>query len=121
MQHLSAIVRGYLFALLGHWNHRYPCPSCPATRLSPNGGPMAWNNFRKDADWNWTPECETAWLTLKRKLMTFPVLRIFDPKLKTVLYTDSSKHHLIVWGKLCLDHSDYDLAIIVACSHPQSA
>eukprot|EP01048_Picozoa_sp_COSAG05_P011019 COSAG05_NODE_1011_length_6206_cov_2.116751_1_plen_75_part_00 len=37
--------------------------------------------------------------TLKRKLMTFPVLRIFDPALPVVLYTDSSDVH--VGGALC--------------------
>ena len=54
---------------------------------------------KKDVEWNWTEECERAWLTLKRALMTFPVLHIFDPTLPTVLYTDSSGLH--VGGALC--------------------
>ena len=42
--------------------------------------------------------------------MTFPVLRIFDPKLKTVLYTDSSQHH--VGGVLCQILPDGTLVVI---------
>ena len=66
---------------------RRPCLS-PLTSVEP-----------KDEEWEWTPGCETAWLTLKRKLITFPMLRIFGSKLKTVLYTDSSKAH--VGGVIC--------------------
>ena len=49
---------------------------------------------RKDTEWNWTEDCERAWLSLKRSLMTFPVLRIFNPALPAVLYTDSSSFHV---------------------------
>eukprot|EP01047_Picozoa_sp_COSAG01_P004521 COSAG01_NODE_150_length_23941_cov_44.277200_9_plen_325_part_00 len=44
---------------------------------------------RKGVEWVWTAAHENAWLGLKRSLMSFPVLRIFDPALETVLYTDS--------------------------------
>eukprot|EP01047_Picozoa_sp_COSAG01_P124376 COSAG01_NODE_53352_length_339_cov_21.116667_2_plen_63_part_01 len=44
---------------------------------------------KKGIEWKWTDAHEQAWLKLKRALMTFPVLRIFDPALETVLYTDS--------------------------------
>jgi hypothetical protein len=49
---------------------------------------------RKGVVWTWTTAHENAWLGLKRSLMSFPVLRIFDPTLETVLYTDSSKIHV---------------------------
>ena len=49
---------------------------------------------KKDAEWIWTEDCERAWLCLKRSLMTFPVLRVFDPALPAVLYTDSSSYHV---------------------------
>ena len=63
---------------------------------------------KKDAAWDWNKACERAWLTLKRKLMSFPVLHTFDPKRKTILYTDASKVH--VGGVLCqrLDSDDSD-------------
>ena len=63
---------------------------------------------KKDAAWDWNKACEHAWLTLKRKLMSFPVLHTFDPKRKTILYTDASKVH--VGGVLCqrLDSDDSD-------------
>ena len=63
---------------------------------------------KKDAVWDWNEGCEHAWLTLKRKLMSFPVLHTFDPKRKTVLYTDASNVH--VGGVLCqkLDSNDSD-------------
>jgi hypothetical protein len=48
--------------------------------------------------WTWTTAHENAWLGLKRSLMSFPVLRIFDPALETVLYTDSSKGLLLRGG-----------------------
>ena len=73
---------------------------------------------RKDADWDWTPECETAWLTLKRKLMTFPGLRIFDSKLKTVLYTDSSMHH--VGGVICQILNDESETLVVIAYYSRS-
>ena len=67
---------------------------------------------RKDAKWEWNAGCETAWLTLKKKLMTFPVLRTFDPQLQTVLYTDSSDQH--VGGMLgqILDDTEKTLVVI---------
>jgi hypothetical protein len=69
---------------------------------------------KKGIEWKWTDAHEQAWLKLKRALMTFPVLRIFDPALETVLYTDSSKIH--VGGCLCqrvsADDGTKDLVVI---------
>ena len=61
------------------------------------------------AEWIWTEECESAWLNLKRALMKFPVLRAFDPKLVTLLYTDSSKVH--IGGVLCQRLADGSLVV----------
>ena len=53
----------------------------------------------KGAEWKWTEQHEHAWLQLKRALMSFPVLRTYDPSLETLLYTDASKLH--IGGALC--------------------
>ena len=37
----------------------------------------------KGAEWEWTEQHEHAWLQLKRALMSFPVLRTYDPSLET--------------------------------------
>ena len=50
-------------------------------------------------EWEWTEQHEQAWLQLKRALMSFPVLRTYDPSLETLLYTDASKLH--IGGALC--------------------
>ena len=49
---------------------------------------------KKGADWRWEQVHEDAWLNLKRRLMTFPVLHNFDPKLPTIMYTDASDVHV---------------------------
>ena len=45
-------------------------------------------------DWIWEDRHEKAWLILKRRLMSFPVLHTFDPKRQSVMYTDASKLHV---------------------------
>jgi hypothetical protein len=62
-----------------------------------------------ESSWDWTDECEQAWLNLKRALMKFPVLRTFDPKLETLMYTDSSKVH--IGGVLCQRLTDGSLVV----------
>eukprot|EP01048_Picozoa_sp_COSAG05_P004985 COSAG05_NODE_285_length_12188_cov_539.399537_8_plen_338_part_00 len=59
---------------------------------------------KKKVPWIWTDEHELAWLTLKRALMCFPVLRTFDSTLPTILYTDSSGLH--VGAALCQELPD---------------
>ena len=74
---------------------------------------------KKDAAWDWNEACEHAWLTLKRKLMSFPVLHTFDPKRKTILYTDASKVH--VGGVLCqrLDSDESDDPMVFDEQNPK--
>lgn len=43
-----------------------------------------------NVDFEWSPHCENAFLSLKSKAMTAPVLRAFDPALPSVLSTDAS-------------------------------
>eukprot|EP01048_Picozoa_sp_COSAG05_P002436 COSAG05_NODE_100_length_19386_cov_396.467154_10_plen_169_part_00 len=46
-------------------------------------------NFAKE----WTDEHTTAWLDIKKALMTYPTLRCFDPRKECFVYTDSSQFH----------------------------
>ena len=50
--------------------------------------------------------------------MAFPVLRIFDSKLKTVLYTDSSMHH--VGGVICQILNDESETLVVIAYYSRS-
>ena len=45
---------------------------------------------RKDAVFDWTPDCESSFKKLKGMFLTAPNLLIFDPDRETVLETDSS-------------------------------
>jgi len=68
--------------------------------------------LKKGVDWCWNEDHEQSWLTLKRKLMAFPVLHTFDPKRKTVLFTDSSNAH--VGGGLCQKLIEDDSLVAIA-------
>ncbi|KAK3092083.1 hypothetical protein FSP39_025049 [Pinctada imbricata] len=46
---------------------------------------------RKNVPWNWSAECEQAFLEVKHKLTSAPVLAYFNPDLELLLQTDSSK------------------------------
>jgi len=46
---------------------------------------------RKDIDFNWGLDQQTAFNSLKNSLLTEPVLSIFDPKKEIFLHTDASK------------------------------
>jgi hypothetical protein len=48
------------------------------------------NLTRKDAVFNWTPECEDSFEKLKETFLIALNLLIFDPNRETVLETDSS-------------------------------
>ncbi|GFS49380.1 retrovirus-related Pol polyprotein from transposon 17.6 [Trichonephila clavipes] len=46
--------------------------------------------LKKDKQWNWTAECQTAFELLKTKLVTKPVLQLYDPKLSLHVFCDAS-------------------------------
>ncbi|GFW72660.1 transposon Ty3-I Gag-Pol polyprotein [Trichonephila clavipes] len=46
--------------------------------------------LKKDKQWNWTAECQTAFDLLKNKLITKPVLQLYDPKLPLHVFCDAS-------------------------------
>ncbi|KAL8567594.1 hypothetical protein ACOMHN_054407 [Nucella lapillus] len=49
---------------------------------------------KKDAEWVWSPECDSALKTVKDKITQAPVLAFFDPNEELVLQVDSSKDGL---------------------------
>ncbi|GFW86161.1 retrovirus-related Pol polyprotein from transposon 17.6 [Trichonephila clavipes] len=46
--------------------------------------------LKKDKQWEWTAECQTAFELLKNKLITKPVLQLYDPKLPLHVFCDAS-------------------------------
>ncbi|GKV36664.1 hypothetical protein SLEP1_g44770 [Rubroshorea leprosula] len=50
--------------------------------------------IRKDTKFEWTPECEKSFLTLKEKLVTAPVLALLINGEKFTIYSDASKKGL---------------------------
>ncbi|GFX89738.1 transposon Tf2-6 polyprotein [Trichonephila clavipes] len=46
--------------------------------------------LKKDKQWDWTAECQTAFELLKNKLVTKPVLQLHDPKLPLRVFCDAS-------------------------------
>ncbi|GFS65102.1 transposon Tf2-9 polyprotein [Trichonephila clavipes] len=46
--------------------------------------------LKKNKQWDWTAECQTAFELLKNKLITKPVLQIYDPKLPLHVFCDAS-------------------------------
>lgn len=54
--------------------------ACPLTLLT-----------KKDEKWNWGPEQEIAFQTLKQRLVEKPILAIYNADAKTELHTDASK------------------------------
>ena len=46
--------------------------------------------LRKDAVWNWSPECQKAFDDLKNRFTSAPILRHFDPSLPSTIETDAS-------------------------------
>ena len=47
---------------------------------------------RKDADFNWTKECQECFQILKEVLQKASILRYSDPQASYTLYTDASKY-----------------------------
>jgi hypothetical protein len=45
--------------------------------------------LRAESDLKWTPECDAAFNILKEKLLSYPVLRLPDPKRTFLLITDN--------------------------------
>lgn len=75
-------VRQFL-GLVGYFRkfiHNFAALAHPLTKL-----------LTKDAVWTWSHEQETAFKTLKDKLVTRPILAIFNPDYQTELHTDASK------------------------------
>ena len=50
--------------------------------------------MKKEKRFQWTDECEQAFMTLKERLTTAPVLTLPDPKLDYTVYSDASKKGL---------------------------
>ncbi|XP_057535375.1 uncharacterized protein LOC130813557 [Amaranthus tricolor] len=50
--------------------------------------------MKKEKKFEWTDECEQAFMTLKERLTTAPVLTLPDPKLDYTVYSDASKKGL---------------------------
>ncbi|GFS60362.1 transposon Tf2-6 polyprotein [Trichonephila clavipes] len=48
--------------------------------------------LKKDKQWYWTAECQTAFQLLKNKLITKPVLQLYDPKLPLHVFCDASQN-----------------------------
>lgn len=48
------------------------------------------NLLRKSTDFVFNEECEEAFVIFKKKLIFYPVLRIYNPKAETELHTDAS-------------------------------
>ncbi|CAF1105606.1 unnamed protein product, partial [Brachionus calyciflorus] len=46
--------------------------------------------FSKNVKFEWHDDCQTAFQTLKKKLCSYPILRIYDPKKPCTLYVDAS-------------------------------
>ncbi|GFS61134.1 uncharacterized protein TNCV_4956291 [Trichonephila clavipes] len=46
--------------------------------------------LKKDKQWDWTAECQTAFELLKNKLITKLVLQLYDPKLPLHVFCDAS-------------------------------
>ena len=59
--------------------HGYATVSAPLTRL-----------LRKDVPWEWDDNCEKAFVELKRRLTTAPVLALPDPDRHFYLHTDAA-------------------------------
>lgn len=47
--------------------------------------------LHKDAQWQWGEKENNAFLILKNSLISQPILRIYDPVLQCILYTDASR------------------------------
>ncbi len=50
--------------------------------------------LKKNTTWKWDEECQQAFEKVKSLLTSSPVLKLFDPKNKTILYTDASRKGL---------------------------
>ena len=50
--------------------------------------------MKKEKKFEWTVACEQAFMTLKERLTTAPVLTLPDPKLDYTVYSDASKKGL---------------------------
>lgn len=50
--------------------------------------------LRKDKEWKWDEDCEAAFAEVKQILTSSPVVKLFDPKHHTFLYTDASQKGL---------------------------
>ncbi|GBN52847.1 Transposon Tf2-6 polyprotein [Araneus ventricosus] len=54
--------------------------------------------LKKDKQWHWTVECQEAFELLKNKLVTKPVLQLYDPKLPLHVFCDASQ--VAIWAIL---------------------
>jgi len=50
--------------------------------------------LRKDVEWNWTELCQNEFIDLRSAMTSAPILAFFDPKLPTILYSDTSDESL---------------------------
>ena len=50
------------------------------------------NVLKKEKEWTWSEECQRVFDRLKQRFCTVPILKHFDPNLKTILETDASDY-----------------------------
>ena len=50
--------------------------------------------LKKEVKWFWSSDCSVAFETLKKKLISDPILRLPNPKAEFTLYTDASGYAL---------------------------
>lgn len=64
------------------------------------------NLLKKNAEWQWGPEQNKAFETIKSVLVQRPLLALYDPKRETQVHTDASKHGV---GAILLQKDDAGL------------
>ena len=67
---------------------------------------------RKNAEFNWTPECEKCFNMLKDYLQEAPIFRYPDPEARYVLYTDASKYAYAGMLTQTVDGTDHPVAYV---------
>jgi len=50
--------------------------------------------IHKDAEWEWTEECEASFHKMKQQIVNAPILKYFDPEKELVIQADSSQSAL---------------------------
>ena len=51
---------------------------------------LPYNLLKAEVKWNWTPECDSAFIELKRRLVTYPILRNPNFNQEFIIHTNAS-------------------------------